>query len=156
MSGEILRAILTENTRTRRYKCYTTRLTIAGPLGAGAYVENQIIFDEGKQFLWTGTSGNGVAALATAPVQRDMSPYTLQYFRPNVGRVFSPLGQNVNTVMGSGICNGDGDGNVTGNYQLFDGDEILKIRLATTPALGAVTTDFYLTLSGIEYIRGDV
>lgn len=139
MSGEILRAYLTLGCRTRRFKTYTDYLPLPSMLPPGQFYTSKLTFEQGKQFLWTGTAlyGNTPEVLIQFKLLKNNKLLQLDPTIISSSYGFS-IAQN---------CE-----NPTGEYVLFDSDESLEISVGHSVTAGT-SQNIHVALIGIEFIK---
>jgi hypothetical protein len=144
MAGEILRAILTENSRTRRQKFYTSRIPLPANRFVGQTTSADLQFTQGRYFLWTSLAVNSNDGGGPVPTN-----WGLQLRRVSSARDYFASAALAWSIAGRSIALPSG--NATGEYELFEGDEVMRITIRDNYT--DVNPHFaYVTLGGIEYI----
>ena len=145
MSGEIMRAVLTENCKSRRFKAYTAEFAFPGNTPVTTVLSSQIQFTQNTLFLWTNFAVFQIGG-STQPVQR---LFTVAVRRVSDGRLLQNVPTLARAAFGSTLsvpCELP-----MMEYMLFDGDDMAVID-AKINYVDAAASGLYAIFGGIEYI----
>lgn len=148
MADEITRNYLTQNTSFRRMRFYSVSLKLANGSAAGATNAGQISFQQGRYYLWTGTSVTAHNGTAGADVTLS-APYEVSWSKPSSNRTFQLIPARASDVAAAAF--NVSNENAGGQYTLFTDNDFLQFNVNLT---GTIAFDLCvkLTLSGIEYL----
>ncbi len=144
--GEILRAIATSSTKTRKQKYYTTTMNFSALPGVGTTISNRVVFEKNTSFLWM--SCTVTAMRAGVGNSRTLVPadYLVDFELTATGQKLQLDDQLAMSVFSERV----NEVSDFQEYYLFDSNESLTVNLTTT-VNSAFLTNVYVTLSGVEY-----